>query len=86
MNSALRETGSIRRSVHDFKTCYSHGFVRSELDMLLSEYPELDIKKFNKILNANMVLIIQGDLVHLHDDVENAIISCLDHDAALAIH
>lgn len=55
--------------VTDYPTKNIEGFTRKEIDTLLSQYG-IDKEKFNKALGVCTGMIINGDVVTYHSDVE----------------
>ena len=47
MNKIRNEIGT---KVYNFKTKYEEGFIKSEIDTLLKEYPNINIDKFDSAL------------------------------------
>ena len=64
----------IRRVVYNFKTKNKEGFVQSEIDKLLSDYKGINMDKFNSAIYGNTCMIIDGEIVTYHCDVEMALI------------
>lgn len=58
--------------VYGFKTKYEHGFIQSEIDELLSNYPNANLEKFNNALFGCTYEIIDGNGVMYKSDILSA--------------
>ena len=64
---------SIRDKVNNFKTTYKEGFIKSEVDSLLKDYPDINMDKFYNALRGNTCMIRDGKVIMYHCDIENAL-------------
>jgi len=64
---------SIQEKVHHFKTTYKEGFVQVEIDMLLKEFPEINIKRFKEALKCITVMEINGETIFYRHDIIKAL-------------
>lgn len=64
---------NIREKVYKFKTKNKEGFVQSEIDTLLKDYPEINMDNFNSALTGVTCMIISGETVIYHCDIEKAL-------------
>ena len=64
---------SIRKRVYEFKTKNKEGFVQSEIDVLLKEYPNINMDKFDSALMGITCMQINNELVIYHCDIESAL-------------
>ena len=64
---------NIREKVYNFKTKNKHGFVQSEIDSLLKNYPNINMDKFNSALMGNTCMIVDNETVMYHCDIEKAL-------------
>lgn len=64
---------SIKERVYKFKTKNKEGFVQSEIDTLLKEFPNINMDKFNNALMGNTCLMINNELVMYPWDIVTAI-------------
>ena len=64
---------NIREKVYNFKTKNKEGFVQSEIDILLKDYPNINMDKFNSALMVITCIVIDGEAVIYRDDIENAL-------------
>ena len=62
----------------DFKTKYKEGYTNSEILKLLENYPEVNIKDFNKAIGVHTCMIIDGETITYHGDVQLGLILCLE--------
>jgi hypothetical protein len=65
---------NIRERVYNYPTKHKEGFVQSEVDALLKEYPHIDIEKFNLALMGNTCLIKDDEVIQYHYDIEKALL------------
>lgn len=65
--------GNIREKVYNFKTKNKEGFVQSEIDTLLKEYPNINMDKFNSALMGNTCMMVDNEIVMYHSDIEKAL-------------
>lgn len=66
---------NIEEKVYNFKTKYKEGFVKSEINSLLKDYPNINMDKFNGALMGITGMIINNELVTYHCDIHKAL-SC----------
>jgi hypothetical protein len=64
---------NIREKVYGFKTKHKEGFVRSEIDTLLKDYPNINMDKFNEALFGITCMMKDNEMVIYHCDVEKAL-------------
>jgi len=64
---------TITERVNTYPTKHKEGFTPSEIDELLKEYPKVNMKKFNEALSGVTGMMIDGEFVTFHCDVELAI-------------
>jgi len=64
---------SIKEKVYSFKTKHKEGFVQSEIDELLKEYPTIDMVKFNNALIGITCMMKDNEIIVYHPDVEKAL-------------
>ena len=62
-----------RQKVYNFKTKNKEGFVQSEIDTLLKEYPDINMDKFNSALMGITCMIINDETVIYHCDIDKAL-------------
>jgi hypothetical protein len=65
--------GNIREKVYNFKTKNKEGFVQSEIDTLLKDYPNINMDKFNIALLGVTCMIINDETVFYHCDIDMAL-------------
>lgn len=70
---------NIREKVYSFKTKNKEGFVQSEIDALLKEYPEVNMDKFNNALRGNTCMMLDNEIVMYHCDIEKALICGIEN-------
>ena len=64
---------NIREKVYNFKTKNKEGFIQSEIDTLLKDYPKINMDKFNNALMGNTCMMIDDEIVMYHCDIEKAL-------------
>ena len=64
---------NIREKVYNFKTKNKEGFVQSEIDMLLKDYPDINMNKFNSALRGITCMMVANETVIYHSDIEKAL-------------
>lgn len=70
---------NIQERVRDFKTKHKEGFVSSEIEELLKDFPSINMKKFNSALNHITAISIEGEIVIYHQDVEVALLCGIEN-------
>lgn len=63
----------IRDVVYGYNTKHEEGFVQSEIDDLLKNYPEIDMKRFNDALAGITCMLKEKDVIVYHCDIEKAL-------------
>ena len=63
----------IRDKVYNYPTKHKEGFIPSEIDELLKDFPDIDMDKFNSAFMGNTCMTIDGDSINFHCDVEKAL-------------
>lgn len=69
----------VTEKVYSFKTKHKHGFTNNELDILLKDFPNISMEKFENALMGNTCILIGGDVVKYHSDIEKALICGLQN-------
>jgi len=65
---------NIREKVYTYKTKSKYGFIQSEIDDLLKNYPCIDMDKFNSALMGNTCMMSDDkELIMYHCDIEKAL-------------
>ena len=64
---------TIESKVYNFKTKNKEGFVQSEIDTLLKDYPNINMDKFNNALRGITCMLINGETVIYHSDIDKAL-------------
>lgn len=65
---------NIHEKVYKYPTKHKEGFVKSEVDILLKDYPDIDMEKFSYALMGITCLMKEGEIVLYHSDIEKALI------------
>jgi len=64
---------TITERVNTYPTKHEEGFTPSEIDDILKEYTNIDMKKFNEATSGITGMMIDGEFVTFHCDIELAI-------------
>jgi len=64
---------NITEKVYSFKTKNKEGFVQSEIDSLLKDYPDINMDKFNSALRGVTCMRINDEIVIYHCDIDKAL-------------
>ena len=65
----------LKDKVYNYPTKYPQGFIQSELDELLKEYPNINMGKFNNATIGNTCMFNEEDgLIQYHCDIYKAIV------------
>ncbi len=64
----------ITKRVYSYKTKYEQGFIQSEIEDILTHYPDINMGKFNEALNGITALLIDEHIITYHCDIEKALI------------
>ena len=62
-----------KEKVYSFKTKYKQGFIQSEIDELLEEFPNINMEKFNNALMGNTCMVKNDEIIQYHCDIEKAL-------------
>lgn len=65
---------NIHKKIYKFPTKHKEGFVQSEIDALLKDYPNIDMEKFNSELMGNTCMVKEGEIIQYHCAIEKALI------------
>ncbi len=63
---------SITERVYNYPTKYKYGFIKSEIEDLLKEYP-IDIDRFNLSMMGHTCMLIDNETIWYHCDIIKAI-------------
>ncbi len=65
---------NIREEVYNFKTKYPQGFVRSEIDEIISKFEGLNMDKFyNALMGITCMVSPEKETIIYHCDIEKAL-------------
>lgn len=64
---------NIEDKVNSFKTKHEQGFIGSEIEELLKDYPDVDRVKFNNALNGITCMVIEDEIIIYHCDIATAL-------------
>ena len=65
---------NISEKVYNYPTKYKEGFVKSEIEILLKEFADVDMDKFNSVLNGITCIRKNKETVIYHCDIHQALI------------
>lgn len=70
----------IEDKVYNYKTKYKQGFIESEIEEILKEYPGINMNKYNDAMMGNTCMVDKNDgLIIYHCDIVKAIICGLEN-------
>jgi len=69
----MNETENIREKVYNFKTKNIQGFIKTEIDTLLKDYPNINMDMFDDALMGITVITVNKEIVIFHCDIEKAL-------------
>lgn len=61
--------------VYNYKTKHSMGFTLHEMQEALSKHPDVNKSKVDEALYGNTCAMIDGDIIHYHCDLLNALVA-----------
>lgn len=64
---------NIHDLVYNYETKHEYGFVKSEIEDILNNFPEMNMEKFNSALFGNTCMIIDNEIITYHCDIEKAL-------------
>jgi hypothetical protein len=70
---------NIHNVVYNFKTKHKEGFTKSEIEELLTNYPDITIEKLFEKIGVHTAMTINNDDITFHRDIEIGIRCCLDN-------
>lgn len=65
--------------VNAFPTKYKEGFMQSEIDELLKQFPSVTLEQFNSAVGIVTGQIIDGNMLIYHTDIEMGLCCCLEN-------
>jgi hypothetical protein len=65
---------NIMEKVYNYPTKHKEGFIQSEVDALLKEYPNVDMEKFNSALMGNTCMVKDNEIVQYNCDIAKALL------------
>ena len=69
----------IQDKVYTYKTKHKEGFLQTEIDTLLIDYPDINMDMFNDALMGNTCMVKDGKIVQYHCDIYKAIICGIEN-------
>lgn len=75
MSSNSRE---IHDKVIDFKSRFTKGLTRSEIEVLLKKFPSVSQRRFFNKMGIVTVQLIKGEIVYYRSDIISAITCCIE--------
>lgn len=64
---------SIKDKVDNYPTKHKEGFIKSEIDDLLKDYPGINMDRFNDALSGITGMMIDDEIITYHCDIEKAL-------------
>lgn len=59
--------------VYNFPTKTKYGFIKSEIDDLIKDYPNINMDRFNDAMMGNTCMVIDNEIIIYHCDVLKAL-------------
>ena len=69
----------IQDKIYSYKTKHKEGFLQTEVNTLLIDYPNINMYKFNDALMGNTCMLKDGKIVQYHCDIYKAIICGIEN-------
>lgn len=69
----------IEDKIYSYKTKHKEGFLQTELDTLLLDYPNINMDKFNDALMGNTCMLKDDKIVQYHCDIYKALICGIEN-------
>jgi hypothetical protein len=69
----------IRDLVYNYKTKHDEGFVQSEIDDLLTKFPDINMDKFNNALRGITCMVKDSETIIYHCDIKHAILCGIEN-------
>lgn len=69
----------IQDKIYSYKTKHKEGFLQTEVNTLLIDYPNINMDKFNDALMGNTCMLKDGKIVQYHCDIYKAIICGIEN-------
>jgi len=69
----------IQDKIYSYKTKHKEGFLQTEIDTLLIDYPDINMDMFNDALMGNTCMVKDGKIVQYHCDIYKAIICGIEN-------
>lgn len=69
----------IQDKIYSYKTKHKEGFLQTEIDKLLIDYPYINMDMFNDALMGNTCMVKDGKIVQYHCDIYKAIICGIEN-------
>ena len=64
---------NIQENVYNYKNKHQEGFIKSELENLLLNYPNINMDKFNDAMTGCTFMLKENDIIIYHCDIVRAI-------------
>ena len=78
MKRKKTKADEVSEAVSKFPTKNKEGFTDNEIKQLCEMF-KIEEKKLNTALGTNTVIMIDGEIITYHSDVEMALICCVEH-------
>ena len=69
----------IQDKIYSYKTKHKEGFLQTEIDTLLIDYPDINMDMFNDALMGNTCMVKDGKIVQYHCDIYKALICGIEN-------
>ena len=68
-----KEPNKIHDLVYNYKTKYEYGFIQSEMMDIVSNFPDINMDKFENAMYGNTCMVIDDEIITYHCDLEKAL-------------
>lgn len=69
----------LKDKVYSYPTKYPEGFIQSEIEELLKEFPTITLEDYNSKLGVHTAMLINYEIITYHSDVLLGITCCLEN-------
>ena len=63
----------LKNIVYNFPTKTKYGFIQSEIDDLIKDYPNINMDRFNDAMMGNTCMVLDNEIVIYHCDILKAL-------------
>lgn len=75
----MKDRKKVYNLIYNFKTKHKEGFVKDEIEVLLQEFPNINLDKFYDALRGITVIKVKTEMIFFRDDIEKALNCSLEN-------